>query len=96
MISTQNPQNLVVTSALAQLLKERGINQKKFARITGISEKAISHIKNRKIIYRIDCAVAVRICLALSELPRRRDRRTKVIRLDALFPMASSMESAQP
>jgi DNA-binding Xre family transcriptional regulator len=90
MISTQNQQNLVVTSALARLLKERGMTQKEFARRTGISEKAISRIKNRKIIHRIDCAAAVRICLTLSELPRRRDGRIKSIRLDMLFPMVSA------
>jgi len=87
MISTQNPQKFVVTSALARLLKERGITQKQFARRTGISEKAISRIKNRKIIHRIDCAVAGKMCILLSTLPRKSDHRKRTIRMDTLFPM---------
>ena len=83
---------VIVTSALARLLQERGVGQKRLSEMTGVSERGISRIRNRRVVRRIDCVAAVKICLALSLLPRCRDGRTEAIRLDRLFPMVSAAE----
>ncbi len=62
----KNRKYFVITSSLGKLLAQRNLSQKELARITGISERAISRIKNRKVVNRIDCDSAIRICLALS------------------------------
>jgi DNA-binding Xre family transcriptional regulator len=90
MKSTRNKHiipRLVVVSNLGTLLRERGISQKRLAQMTGISERAISRLKNRKVVKRIDCDTAVRVCLALSGAGRPADRAQSSIRLDALFPI---------
>jgi DNA-binding Xre family transcriptional regulator len=77
----------VITSNLGKLLAERNLTQKELARITGVSERAISVIKNRKVVRLIDCDSAVKICLALSGRMVAKKRRKNSIRLDALFPI---------
>ncbi len=97
MISTKKKQNIprfVVTSNLGALLKERGLTQKELAKMTGISERAISRLKNRKSIKRIDCATAIKICLVLSVRSRTKTRRSPVA-LDLLFPIVASEEYIQ-
>lgn len=77
---------MVVTSNLASLLKKRTLSQSDLARMTGISRKTISRLNNRRIVRRIDCRAASKICAALSGVLTTKN--TKVpIRLDALFPM---------
>jgi len=78
---------LVVTSNLAKLLQERGMSQKELSRLTGVSERAISRIKSRIVVNRIDCTAAVKICIALSS---RRILKLWIrvpVRLDMLFPI---------
>ena len=78
---------LVVTSDLSRLIQERGLNQKELARLTRVSERAISRIKNRTVVRRIDCDVAVKICLALSSRRILKKWIKVPVRLDALFPI---------
>jgi DNA-binding Xre family transcriptional regulator len=90
MLSTRKKQivhKYVVTSNLGALLKERGLTQKQLSQMTGISERAISRIKNRKVFRLIECDSAVRICLALSAKLAAGKRKKIPIRLDALFPI---------
>lgn len=77
---------LIVTSALNRLLAERGVTQKELSELAGVSERAVSRIKNRKL-WRIDCRTAARICSALSRLPNAETGRVAPVRLDVLFPM---------
>ena len=85
----KNKSRYVVTSNLGKLLARRNLTQKQLAQMTGISERAISHIKNRKVVSRIDCDTAIRICLALSMKKDIRARNRKKIGLEALFPILS-------
>lgn len=77
---------MVVTSNLASLLKDRGLSQGDLTRLTGISRKTISRLNNRKVVRRINCLAAVKICFALSGVSTSKRMKLRV-RLDALFPM---------
>jgi DNA-binding Xre family transcriptional regulator len=82
-----NKHRFVITSKLGKLLAKRNLSQKEFSLMTGISERAISRIKNRKIVNRIDCDSAIKICLALSLRKAVHARTRARISLDELFPM---------
>lgn len=84
---------MIITSALGRLLRERQLTQKQLAALTGISERAISRIKNRRQVRRIDCATAVRLCVVLSQRQRRQNRRRVRIGLDQLFPMRTQRQA---
>ena len=77
----------IVVSNLAALLKERRLSQEKLAAITGIAKENISRLKNRKVVLRIDCAAAVRICDALSNISIVGQGHKSSIDLGALFPI---------
>lgn len=84
-------EELIITSGLSKLLAERDLTQKRFASLAGVSERAISSMKNRPL-HRIDCTTAARLCAALSRLPRTDTGFAQHVRLDALFPMVSTQE----
>ena len=83
---------LVVTSNLASLLKERSLTQWDLARIAGVSRKTVNRLKNRRIVRRIDCLAAAKICAALSEIAANGQKTKTAVRLDALFPMVFRRE----
>jgi hypothetical protein len=63
------------------------MNQKELSRRTGVSERAISRIKNRIVVNRIDCTAAVKICIALSSKRILKKWIRVPVRLDMLFPI---------
>lgn len=83
----KNEVRYIVTSNLGELLRERALSQQQLAVMTGIAKEVISKIRNRGVIRRIDCAIAVRICEALSSTPTLPERKKKEVRFDALFPL---------
>lgn len=93
MISTSSTQiripqqPFVLTSALLELLRERGKTQKELATATGLRPERINRLARHTVVRTIVSHTAIKICLALSEWPRRKDRRKVPVRLDKLFPI---------
>ncbi len=87
-------QNFRVVSNLVPLLKERGRTQSDLAKATGLKPLRIYRTVRRRVVSRIVCDTAIRICLALSDWPRVRDRRKVRVRLDTLFSFVEDTPSS--
>src|SRR5213083_3063012 len=84
-VITYQSRKFRVVSKLGALLKERGRTQRDLAKATELSPWRINRIIKRRVVTQIICHTAVKICLALSNWRRLRDRRTVRIGLDDLF-----------
>ena len=76
----------MVVSNLRWLLRERDISRYRLAELTGLMYGSIWRMARPHVVDRIDCKVAVKICLVLSRIPRTRDHRRIQVRLDQMFP----------